>query len=45
MFYSKSVFGVNESLTGTLIFVQGGDPPHPRIFATHHLSATHTGKA
>ena len=27
MFYSKSVFGVNESLAGTLIFVQGGRPP------------------
>ena len=45
MFYSKYVFGVNKSLTGILIFVQGGDSPHPRIFATQHLSAAHTGKA
>ena len=45
MFYSKYVFGVNKSLAGMLIFVQGGDAPHPRTFATQHLSAAHTGKA
>ncbi len=45
MFYSKYVFGVNKSLTGILIFVQGGDAPHPRIFATQHLFAAHTRKA
>ena len=41
----KHFFGVNNSPKEILIFVPGGDAPHPGIIATQHLSAAHAGEA